>query len=138
MAKLTEKDILAWNGPEEEYMNEDHQAFFRDLLLKLQDELIHNANNTAGHLQEQSTTPDPADRATLEEEYALELRTRDRERKLLSKIQASLRQIDEGDYGFCKDTGEPIGLKRLLARPTATLSVEAQERRERIKKQYVD
>ncbi|KES10959.1 DnaK suppressor protein [Snodgrassella alvi SCGC AB-598-O02] len=138
MAKLTEKDILAWNGPEEEYMNEDHQAFFRDLLLKLQDELIHNATNTADHLQEQAATPDPADRATLEEEYALELRTRDRERKLLSKIQASLRQIDEGDYGFCKDTGEPIGLKRLLARPTATLSVEAQERRERIKKQYID
>ena len=138
MAKLTEKDILAWNGPEEEYMNEDHQAFFRDLLLKLQDELIHNASNTADHLQEQAATPDPADRATLEEEYALELRTRDRERKLLSKIQASLRQIDEGDYGFCKDTGEPIGLKRLLARPTATLSVEAQERRERIKKQYID
>ena len=120
MAKLTEKDILAWNGPEEEYMNEDHQAFFRDLLLKLQDELIHNASNTADHLQEQATTPDPADRATLEEEYALELRTRDRERKLLSKIQASLRQIDEGDYGFCKDTGEPMGLKRGLARPTAT------------------
>ena len=88
MAKLTEKDILAWNGPEEEYMNEDHQAFFRDLLLKLQDELIHNATNTADHLQEQAATPDPADRATLEEEYALELRTRDRERKLLSKIQA--------------------------------------------------
>lgn len=138
MAKLTEQDIQAWNGPEEEYMNEEHQAFFRDLLLKLQDELIHNANNTAGHLQEQATTPDPADRATLEEEYALELRTRDRERKLLNKIQASLRQLDEGDYGFCQDTGEPIGLKRLLARPTATLSVEAQERRERIKKQFVD
>ncbi|MDF7675346.1 RNA polymerase-binding protein DksA [Neisseriaceae bacterium ESL0693] len=138
MAKLTENDILQWNGPEEEYMNEDHQIFFRDLLLKLQEELISNATNTADHLQEQPTTPDPADRATLEEEYALELRTRDRERKLLSKIQASLRQLDEGSYGFCQDTGEPIGLKRLLARPTATLSVEAQERRERIKKQFVD
>lgn len=138
MAKLTENDILQWHGPEEEYMNAEHQTFFRELLLKLQDELIHNATTTAGHLQEQDTTPDPADRATLEEEYALELRTRDRERKLLSKIQASLRQLDEGDYGFCKDTGEPIGLKRLLARPTATLSVEAQERRERIKKQFAD
>ena len=74
----------------------------------------------------------------MEEEYALELRTRDRERKLLNKIQASLRQIDEGEYGFCQDTGEPIGLKRLLARPTATLSVEAQERRERMKKQFAD
>ena len=81
---------------------------------------------------------DPADRATQEEEYALELRTRDRERKLLNKIQASLRQIDEGEYGYCVDTGEPIGLKRLLARPTATLSVEAQERRERMKKQFAD
>lgn len=138
MAKLTEKDILHWDGPEEEYMNAEQLAFFRELLLKLQDELINNATTTAGHLQEQSTTPDPADRATLEEEYALELRTRDRERKLLSKIQASLRQIDEGEYGFCQDTGEPIGLKRLLARPTATLSVEAQERRERIKKQFAD
>lgn len=138
MAKLTEQDILQWTGPEEEYMNADHLEFFRELLIKLQDELINNASNTANYLQEQDTTPDPADRATLEEEYALELRTRDRERKLLAKIQASLRQIDEGDYGFCSDTGEPIGLKRLLARPTATLSVEAQERREQIKKQFAN
>ena len=138
MTKLTEQDILHWSGPEEEYMNEAQQEFFRELLLKLQEELISNASATTGHLQEQAATPDPADRATLEEEYALELRTRDRERKLLNKIQASLRQIDEGEYGFCQDTGEPIGLKRLLARPTATLSVEAQERRERMKKQFAD
>lgn len=138
MAKLNEQDIAQWSGPESEYMNADHLEFFRELLLKLQDELINNASATADHLQEQDATPDPADRATLEEEYALELRTRDRERKLLNKIQASLRQIDEGDYGFCQDTGEPIGLKRLLARPTATLSVEAQERRERMKKQFAD
>lgn len=138
MAKLNEQDIIQWNGPEEGYMNADHLEFFRELLLKLQDELIDNASATADHLQEQDATPDPADRATLEEEYALELRTRDRERKLLSKIQSSLRQIDEGEYGFCLDTGEPIGLKRLLARPTATLSVEAQERRERLKKQFAD
>ena len=76
------------------------------------------------------------DRAALEEEYALELRTRDRERKLLTKVQASLKQIDEGTYGYCLNTGEPIGLKRLLARPTATLSVESQERREQMKKQF--
>ena len=138
MTKLTEQDILHWSGPEEEYMNEAQQEFFRELLLKLQEELISNASATTGHLQEQDATPDPADRATLEEEYALELRTRDRERKLLNKIQASLRQIDEGEYGFCQDTGEPIGLKRLLARPTATLSVEAQERRDRMKKQFAD
>ncbi len=138
MAKLTEQDVLNWNGPEDDYMNEEHQAFFRELLMKLQEELINNAAATTDHLQEQESTPDPADRATQEEEYALELRTRDRERKLLAKVQASIRQIDEGDYGYCKDTGEPIGLKRLLARPTATLSVEAQERREQMKKQFAD
>ena len=138
MAKLTEQDIINWSGPEEDYMNEDHLAFFKELLTKLQEEIIDNASATTNHLQEQVVTPDPADRATLEEEYALELRTRDRERKLMSKIQSSIRAIDEGDYGYCKDTGEPIGLKRLLARPTANLSVEAQERREQLKKQFAD
>lgn len=138
MAKLSEQDILNWNGPEEDYMNEDQLAFFRELLVKLQDELINNASATTDHLQDHESASDPADRATQEEEYALELRTRDRERKLLSKIQLSLRSIDEGEYGYCRDTGEPIGLKRLLARPTATLSVEAQERRERLKKQFAD
>ena len=138
MAKLTEQDIINWNGPEEEYMNEDQLAVFRELLVKQQDELIENASNTATELKKHETAPDPADRATQEEEYALELRTRDRERKLLGKIQATIRLIDEGEYGYCQDTGEPIGLKRLLARPTATLSVEAQERRERMKKQFPD
>lgn len=139
MAKLlTEQDILNWNGPEEDYMNADHLAFFRQRLLDMQAELLNNAHETTHHLQEQEATPDPADRATLEEEYALELRTRDRERKLLLKIEATLRKIDEQDYGYCDDTGEPIGLRRLLARPTATLSVDAQERRERMKKQFAD
>lgn len=138
MAKLTEQDILSWNGSEDDYMNKDQLAFFRDLLVQLQEELIQRAADTTDYLQDHEAAPDPADRATQEEEYALELRTRDRERKLLSKIQASLRQIDEGDYGYCQDTGEPIGLKRLLARPTATLSVEAQERREQMKKQFAD
>ena len=138
MAKLTEQDIINWNGPEEEYMNEDQLAFFRELLVKQQDELIENASNTATELKKHETAPDPADRATQEEEYALELRTRDRERKLLGKIQATIRLIDEGEYGYCQDPGEPIGLKRLLARPTATLAVEAQERRERMKKQFAD
>lgn len=136
MAKLTEQEILTWEG--DDYMNADHLEFFREKLLQSQQELLSNATATANHLQEQEATPDPADRATLEEEYALELRTRDRERKLLQKIQSSLRDIDEGSYGYCVDTGEPIGLKRLLARPTATLTVEAQERRERMKKQYAD
>lgn len=138
MAKLTEQDIINWNGPEEDYMNADHLEFFRELLVKLQDELIDNASATTDNLQKHESAPDPADRATQEEEYALELRTRDRERKLLSKVQSSIRAIDEGDYGYCRDTGEPIGLKRLLARPTATLSVEAQERREQMKKQFAD
>ena len=119
-------------------MNEQHLAFFRALLTQMQNDLISRADATAVHLQEHETAPDPADRASQEEEYALELRTRDRERKLLVKIQESLREIDSGDYGYCRDTGEPIGLRRLLARPTATLSVEAQERRERLKKQFAD
>ena len=138
MAKLTEQDILNWNGPEDEYMNADHLQFFRELLLKMKQELLANANQTSQHLQEQEATPDPADRATLEEEYALELRTRDRERKLLLKIDSTLRKLDDGSYGYCEDTGEPIGLARLVARPTASLSLEAQERRERLKKQFAD
>lgn len=138
MTKLTEQDILHWSGPEEEYMNEAQQEFFRELLLKLQEELISNASATTGHLQEQDATPDPADRATLEEEYALELRTRDRERKLLKKIEQSIARIDAGDYGYCDETGEPIGVPRLLARPTATLSLEAQQRRELKQKMFGD
>lgn len=136
MAKLTEQDIINWSG--DDYMNADHLEFFKDRLLNMQAELLSNASATASHLQEQEATPDPADRATLEEEYALELRTRDRERKLLQKIQSTLRLIEDGSYGYCEDTGEPIGLRRLLARPTASLSVEAQERRERMKRQYAD
>lgn len=138
MAKLTEQDILNWHGPEEDYMNADHLQFFREQLLKMKVEMLANANQTSQHLQEQEATPDPADRATLEEEYALELRTRDRERKLLLKIDSTLRKLDDGSYGYCEDTGEPIGLARLMARPTASLSLEAQERRERLKRQYAD
>ena len=136
MAKLTEQDILNYDG--DDYMNADQLEFFKDRLLQMQQELLSNADATTNHLQEQEATPDPADRATLEEEYALELRTRDRERKLLQKIQSTLKKIEDGSYGYCEDTGEPIGVKRLLARPTATLTVEAQERRERMKKQFAD
>jgi DnaK suppressor protein len=82
--------------------------------------------------------PDPADRATIEEEHALELRTRDRERKLIKKVQQALMRIESGEYGYCEETGEPIGLKRLLARPTATLSIEAQQRRELRQRQFGD
>lgn len=134
--KLTEEEVLKWQG--DDYMNEDHLAFFRQRLLDMKAELLANASATSQHLQEQEATPDPADRATLEEEYALELRTRDRERKLLLKIDSTIKKIDDGEYGYCDDTGEPIGLARLLARPTASLTVEAQERRERLKKQYAD
>lgn len=136
MAKLTEQDILNYDG--DDYMNADHLEFFKDRLLQMQQELLSNANATTSHLQEQEATPDPADRATLEEEYALELRTRDRERKLLKKISQALARIDAGDYGYCDETGEPIGLGRLLARPTATLSLEAQQRRELKQKLFGD
>ncbi|MDQ5888165.1 MAG: hypothetical protein RL210_2565 [Pseudomonadota bacterium] len=133
---LTEQDILNDSG--ENYMTPEHLEFFKQRLLQMKQELIANATATSQHLQEQEATPDPADRATLEEEYALELRTRDRERKLLQKIDQAVARIDHGEYGYCEDTGEPIGLQRLMARPTATLSLEAQERRERMKKQYAD
>lgn len=133
---LTEQDILQDSG--EDYMTPEHLEFFKQRLLQMKQELIANATATSQHLQEQEATPDPADRATLEEEYALELRTRDRERKLLQKIDQAVARIDNGEYGYCEDTGEPIGLQRLMARPTATLSLEAQERRERMKKQYAD
>jgi RNA polymerase-binding protein DksA len=105
----------------------------------LKDDLLSNAGETTEHLREDtSIVPDPADRATIEEEHALELRTRDRERKLLKKISQSLGRIEAGDYGFCDETGEPIGLGRLIARPTATLSLEAQQRRELKQKMFGD
>ena len=133
---LTEEELL--KAPEKDYMNEAQHAFFRKRLIELRDQLLQNADNTGEHLRENEVTTDPSDRATLEEEYTLELRTRDRERKLLKKIEKSLKQIDDGSYGWCDETGEPIGVPRLLARPTATLSLEAQERRERVQKLYGD
>jgi DnaK suppressor protein len=134
--ELTEEEIL--KAPEKDYMNDAQLAFFRQRLVELRDQLLQNADDTGEHLRENEITTDPSDRATLEEEYTLELRTRDRERKLLKKIEKSIRIIDDGSYGFCEETGEPIGIPRLLARPTATLSLEAQERRERVQKLYGD
>ena len=135
--ELTEAELLAM--PEAEYMNDKQLEFFRQRLQGLKDDLLSNAGETTEHLREDTTVvPDPADRATIEEEHALELRTRDRERKLLKKIAQSLARIDSGDYGFCDETGEPIGLGRLLARPTATLSLEAQQRREMKQKMFGD
>jgi DnaK suppressor protein len=134
---LTEPELLAM--PEAEYMNEKQLEFFRVRLTALKDDLLSNAGETTEHLREDtSIVPDPADRATIEEEHALELRTRDRERKLLKKISQSLGRIEAGDYGYCDETGEPIGLARLMARPTATLSLEAQQRREMKQKMFGD
>ena len=134
--ELTEEEIL--KAPEKDYMNDAQLAFFKKKLVELRDQLLQNADDTGEHLRENEVTTDPSDRATLEEEYTLELRTRDRERKLLKKVEKSIRMIDDGSYGFCEETGEPIGVARLIARPTATLSLEAQERRERVQKLYGD
>ncbi len=133
---LTEEEILKM--PESDYMNPAQLEFFRERLLEMERDIRNNADETTEHLRETVIVPDPADRATIEEEHALELRTRDRERKLLKKIKQSLERIDSGDYGYCEETGDPIGIPRLLARPTATLSLEAQQRRELRQKLYGD
>ena len=134
---LTEAELLAM--PDSEYMSDKQLDFFRSQLEAQKEDLLSNAGETTEHLREDtSIVPDPADRATIEEEHALELRTRDRERKLLKKISQALVRIDSGEYGFCDETGEPIGLGRLLARPTATLSLEAQQRRELKQKMFGD
>ena len=133
---LTEAELLKM--PESDYMNEAQLEFFRARLQQIERDLLANAGETTEHLRETVIVPDPADRATIEEEHALELRTRDRERKLLKKVQQSLARIDAGDYGYCEETGEPIGVPRLLARPTATLSLEAQQRRELRQKMFGD
>ena len=133
---LTEAQILKMS--DKDYMNEAQLAFFKARLQQLERDLLKNAGETTEHLRETVLVPDPADRATIEEEHALELRTRDRERKLLKKVQQSIASIDAGEYGWCEETGEPIGIPRLLARPTATLSLEAQQRRELKQKLYGD
>lgn len=135
--ELTDAEVLAMS--DDDYMNEKQMAFFRLKLLTLKHDMHTNAGETAENLREDTVVvPDPADRATIEEEHALELRTRDRERKLLKKIEQSIARIDAGDYGYCDETGEPIGVGRLLACPTATLSLEAQQRRELKQKMYGD
>jgi len=132
----SEKELLAM--PDADYMNERQLAFFKERLKQLEQDILANAGETTEHLRETQFVPDPADRATIEEEHALELRTRDRERKLLKKVQQAIARIESGEYGWCEETGEPIGIPRLLARPTATLSLEAQERREMRQKLYGD
>jgi len=133
---LTEAELLKMS--EKDYMNAAQLDFFRQKLNTLKDDILKNASETTEHLRENILVPDPADRATIEEEHALELRTRDRERKLLKKVEQALARIESGDYGWCEETGEPIGLNRLIARPTANLSLEAQERRELRQKLFGD
>ncbi|MFN5348468.1 MAG: RNA polymerase-binding protein DksA [Polaromonas sp.] len=134
---LTEEEVNAM--PDVEYMNDMQMAFFRHKLSILKQDIHNSAGATTEHLREDTVVvPDPADRATIEEEHALELRTRDRERKLLKKIEQSIARIDSGDYGYCDETGEPIGVGRLMARPTASLSLEAQQRRELKQKMFGD
>ena len=137
LESLTDADLMAM--PDDEYMNSVQLAYFRRKLVQLKQDILNNAGETTEHLREDTTVvPDPADRATIEEEHALELRTRDRERKLLKKIEQSIGRIDSEDYGYCDETGESIGVGRLLARPTATLSLEAQQRRELKQKMFGD
>ena len=130
----TEAELI--RQPKADYMSASQLKFFKRRLLELQTQMRDNADATTEHLRELAVAPDPADRATQEEEHALELRTRDRERKLLKKIEGALLRIEDGSYGYCEETGEPIGVPRLLARPTATLTIEAQERRELKQKMY--
>jgi DnaK suppressor protein len=124
---------------DEPFMNDLQRAYFRRKLLSWRDEILRSTKETLQHLQDDSAQhADIADRATSETERALELRARDRQRKLIAKIDAALERIEDGTYGYCEETGEPISLKRLDARPIATLSVEAQERHERRERVYRD
>jgi DnaK suppressor protein len=121
------------------YMNKEQLEHFRNILNTWKRDLMVEVDRTVSHMKDEAANfPDPNDRATQEEEFSLELRTRDRERKLIRKIDEALKRIDDGSYGYCLETGEEIGVKRLEARPVATLSIEAQERRERRERQYGD
>ncbi|MCC7046950.1 MAG: RNA polymerase-binding protein DksA [Alphaproteobacteria bacterium] len=124
---------------DEPFMNPRQREYFRQKLLRWREELLKESSETLQHLQEESLhEADMTDRASLETDRSIELRTRDRERKLISKIDAALRRIDDGTYGYCEETAEPIGVRRLDARPIATLSVEAQERHERMERTHRD
>ena len=140
MAKKKGEQSSGYNPSEgEDFMNDRMVEYFRQKLLRWREELHQDSSETLQHLQESSMAePDLADRASLEAERSLELRTRDRERKLLGKIEEALKRIDEGTYGYCEETMEPISLRRLEARPIATLSIEAQERHERMERTHRD
>ena len=124
---------------DEPFMNERQREYFRTKLLNWKEDILRESRETLAHLQDDNNIlPDLADRASTETDRSLELRTRDRQRKLISKIDAALKRIDDGTYGYCEETGEPISLRRLYARPIATLSIEAQERHERRERVYRD
>ncbi len=124
---------------EEPFMNERQVAYFRRKLMNWKDDILRESKETISHLQDENhILPDVADRASSETDRSLELRTRDRQRKLISKIESALKRIDDGSYGYCEETGDPISLRRLDARPIATLSIEAQERHERRERVYRD
>ncbi len=139
MASASMIDEAYQPSDDEPFMNERQRDYFRRKLLQWKDEILREARETIATLQnENENHPDIADRASSESDRAIELRARDRQRKLISKIDAALARIEDGTYGYCEETGEPIALKRLDARPIATLSVEAQERHERREKVYRD
>ena len=136
MVQTTENYTPSENEP---FMNERQRSYFRSKLISWKNDILREARETLEALQEENTNhPDLADRASSETDRSIELRARDRQRKLISKIDAALQRLDDGTYGFCEETGEPISLKRLDARPIATLSIEAQERHERREKVYRD
>ncbi len=136
-ADIKEADYVP--SEDEPFMNERQLNFFRKKLLDWKEDILREARETVAHLQEETENhPDLADRASSETDRTLELRTRDRQRKLISKIDAAIRRIDERDYGYCEDSGETIGLARLMARPIATLGLEAQERHERRERVHRD
>ena len=137
---MTVNSDLEYRPTEDEpFMNERQREYFRHKLLTWKEDILRESRETLEHLQDENNVlPDLVDRASTETDRALELRTRDRQRKLISKIDAALHRIEDGSYGFCEETGEPISLRRLDARPIATLSIEAQERHERREKVYRD
>jgi DnaK suppressor protein len=137
MAHILDEDYKPSDA--EAFMNARQLEYFRQKLLAWKEDIIKESKETISHLQDENhILPDVADRASSETDRSLELRTRDRQRKLISKIESALKRIQDGSYGFCEETGDPIGLKRLDARPTATLSIEAQERHEKRERVYRD
>ena len=137
MSVTLEKDYVPSDN--ESFMNERQVAYFRAKLLNWKEDILRESKETISHLQDENhILPDVADRASSETDRSLELRTRDRQRKLISKIDSAMKRIDDGTYGYCEETGDPISLKRLDARPIATLSIEAQERHEKRERVYRD